>query len=125
MNLSENFTVDELACKCCGVCRVTPELLAALEALRAKAGPLIPTSGYRCPKHNKAVGGSQHSRHMRGMAADVHPVRVTPMALALLAFSTPGIRGVGLDEERGFVHVDVRHVPARWKYAGGREVLWT
>lgn len=104
---------------------VTPALLEALEALRAKSGPLAVTSGYRCPRHNKAVGGAPHSYHVRGMAADLHPLRITPMALALLAFDTPGIRGVGLDEARGFVHVDVRNMPHKWKYKNKREVAWT
>ena len=124
MQLSEHFQVSELACKCCGRCRVTTELLAALEALRAKAGPLAVNSGYRCPAHNKAVGGSQRSQHVLGKAADLRPLSLEPFALAMLAFETPGIRGVGLDEERGFVHIDVRHTPARWRYKDGHEVPW-
>ena len=32
--------------------------------------------------------------------------------------------GFGVDDQRGFVHVDVREVPARWCYNGGREVPW-
>lgn len=124
MNLTEHFTTAELACHCCGECRVKRELLDALEALRAQAGPLAPTSGYRCPAHNKAVGGAAQSYHRRGMAADVRPVRITPMALALLAIETTGIRGVGLDEQRGFVHIDVRDVPYRWRYRDGRVVPW-
>ena len=124
MRLSEHFTDSELACDCCHVAVVTPGLLEALEALRAKSGPLVPTSGYRCPKHNKAVGGAPNSYHQRGMAADLHPLRITPMALALLALDTPGIRGVGLDEARGFVHVDTRPTPHRWRYKGGKDVPW-
>lgn len=33
--------------------------------------PIKVTSGYRCPKLNAAVGGSQNSQHMRGEAADI------------------------------------------------------
>lgn len=124
MRLSEHFTTDELACRCCGVCTVTPELLAALEALRAQAGPLAVTSGYRCQQHNAAVGGAPNSYHCRGMAADLHPTRITPMALALIALETPGVRGVGMSEEGGFVHVDVRTTPWKWKYKNGKEVVW-
>jgi zinc D-Ala-D-Ala carboxypeptidase len=33
--------------------------------------PLILSSGYRCPRLNKAIGGAKNSQHMLGMAADV------------------------------------------------------
>ena len=43
-----------------------------LDPLREAYGkPIIVTSGYRCPKLNKAVGGSTSSQHMKGMAADI------------------------------------------------------
>lgn len=32
--------------------------------------PMIITSGYRCPKLNEKVGGSDKSQHMKGQAAD-------------------------------------------------------
>lgn len=33
---------------------------------------VIITSGYRCPKVNKLVGGANNSQHMSGCAADFH-----------------------------------------------------
>lgn len=33
--------------------------------------PIIISSGYRCPRLNKAVGGVQNSQHMDGLAADI------------------------------------------------------
>ena len=125
MNLSPHFTRAEMVCVCCGVCIVTPDLLAAIESLRAQAGPLEVRSGYRCPAHNKAVGGAPSSYHMRGMAADLHPTQTNAAHLALIALATPGVRGVGLSEEGGFVHCDVRTTPAKWKYHQGKEVAWT
>lgn len=45
-----------------------------LEPLReAWGGPIKVTSGYRCEKLNKAVGGVASSAHMRGDAADLQP----------------------------------------------------
>lgn len=45
-----------------------------LEPLRmAWGGPVKVTSGYRCEKLNKAVGGVASSAHMRGDAADLQP----------------------------------------------------
>ena len=43
-----------------------------LDPLRKAYGkPIRITSGFRCPKLNKAVGGSPTSQHMKGMAADI------------------------------------------------------
>ena len=33
--------------------------------------PILVTSGFRCPKLNKAVGGAKNSQHMKGEAADI------------------------------------------------------
>lgn len=38
---------------------------------RLYAAPIIITSGYRCPKLNKAVGGVSNSWHQLGNAADI------------------------------------------------------
>ncbi len=43
-----------------------------LDPLRdAWGGPIRVTSGYRCPALNQAVGGTPHSQHQRGEAADI------------------------------------------------------
>lgn len=48
--------------------------LAFLEPLRAELGsPIIITSGYRSPKLNRLVGGSESSAHLCGQAADFMP----------------------------------------------------
>lgn len=33
--------------------------------------PIRINSGYRCPEHNKAVGGKSNSAHTRGLAVDI------------------------------------------------------
>lgn len=44
-----------------------------LDPLRIAYGkPIIVTSGFRCAKLNKAVGGVATSDHLKGMAADIH-----------------------------------------------------
>ena len=46
-----------------------------LDPLREAYGrPIRVNSGYRCPKHNQAVGGVANSQHLRGEAADIQPV---------------------------------------------------
>jgi len=43
-----------------------------LDPLRLAWGrPIVVTSGYRCPKLNKAVGGAASSQHVYGQAADI------------------------------------------------------
>lgn len=44
-----------------------------LDPIRDKfCAPVIITSGYRCPRINKLVGGANNSQHMSGCAADFH-----------------------------------------------------
>lgn len=51
------------------------ELSVMLEKIRAVYNkPIIITSGYRCYKLNKAVGGAVTSQHMLGQAADIRSV---------------------------------------------------
>lgn len=50
-----------------------------LDPLREAWGaPIIVTSGYRCPKLNKAVGGAKTSQHVLGQAADIKTVGDKP-----------------------------------------------
>ena len=43
-----------------------------LQIARDKAGiPFRITSGWRCERHNKAVGGSKNSDHLQGKGADI------------------------------------------------------
>lgn len=50
-----------------------------LDPLREAWGaPIIVSSGYRCPKLNRAVGGAKASQHMLGQAADIHTVSDKP-----------------------------------------------
>ena len=121
--LRPHFSVQELACRCCGRLWIAPGLLDALEELRQAAGaPIIVLSGFRCPAHNRRVGGGLQSRHLTGRAADLAipgltPVKMLALALGVVAFAHGG---VGLYPEEGFIHVDLRPAPARWSRLGGR-----
>lgn len=75
----KHFTEKEFRCKCCGSTG-SPQAAANFRALvdevldpaREKLGkPIRVNSGYRCPKHNLAVGGVKNSQHMAGEAADI------------------------------------------------------
>ncbi|MHB9131171.1 MAG: YcbK family protein [Armatimonadota bacterium] len=124
-DVSQNFSKAEFACKCCGQVHVEAKLVAGLQALRERIGkPIHINSGYRCPKHNAAVGGVPKSQHPLGKAADIH---VKGMAMADLYRQAEAIPqfaggGIGLYPDRNFVHVDVRGFATRWAQLGGKYV---
>ena len=74
----KNFRIQEFVCHC--GCEMPPEARQNIEALVAEVldpvreqygKPIYVNSGYRCEKHNKAVGGVPRSQHMLGQAADI------------------------------------------------------
>lgn len=78
-NLSAHFKVREFRSKD-GADKVliSEELVAMLEKLRSKLAEKLGgevkiniNSGYRTSAHNKKVGGSSTSKHLKGMAADI------------------------------------------------------
>ena len=88
MNLSKHFTLDEMlkspTAQRLGI-ENTPNaeqlenlrdlVEYILEPLRVHYGrPIIVTSGFRCQKLNKAVGGSSTSQHVKGEAVDIRSV---------------------------------------------------
>lgn len=88
----KHFTINEL-CRSATASRLkidnTPtatvkqnlEMLVkyVLDPLREAWGaPIIVTSGYRCAKLNKAVGGASASQHQKGQAADIRTVSDDP-----------------------------------------------
>lgn len=104
--LSKNFNEREFACRHCGAVHIEPELIKRLQALRDVLGkPITVTSGYRCPAHNKAIGGAKQSRHMQGQAADLVVPGLTPAQVAAAADQV-GLGGIGVYKS-GFTHVDI------------------
>ena len=50
-----------------------------LDPLREAYGkPIVVTSGYRCEKLNRILGGAKTSQHVTGEAADIRSVPDTP-----------------------------------------------
>lgn len=121
---SLHFSDRELACRCCGVNLCVDKLVLALESLREEIGlPIIVTSGYRCPAHNKEVGGEPNSQHTRGFAADIKVSGLSPEQVYRMALKIPAFGGFGVAKD--FVHLDVRTTPAKWCYgADGKQCPW-
>ncbi len=47
--------------------------------------PIVINSGYRSPALNVMIGGSRTSAHMKGLAADIRAIYLTPLELAKVA----------------------------------------
>jgi hypothetical protein len=70
--ISPHFSLYEFECRCCRRVLIENRLVRMLEELRGVWGrPLVITSGYRCERHNREVGGAVRSLHPLGRAADI------------------------------------------------------
>lgn len=90
-----------------------------LEPARERLGkPIVVNSGFRCPIHNRAVGGATGSQHMKGEAADLRfqdsSCKIQDLAMAIVG----GGKWDQLILYPTFVHVS-------WKRQGGnrRQIL--
>jgi len=91
--------------------------MIALNQLRELAGrPIKINSGYRCAKHNAAIGGAPHSQHKLGKAADIVIAGLTVNEMVELAEQVDAFRngGIGAYPQAGFIHIDNRGYRARW-----------
>ena len=118
MKLSEHFSdhefwcrgQDQGTCNCNHSLRLNPLLIEKLEELRTDIGgyPLFINSGYRCPQHNAAVGGTYNSQHTLGNAADI----ARPEQLHIGEFEwyvrQHGFDAIGVYYNADFIHVDIR-----------------
>lgn len=120
--LSPHFIASEFACPCsnCVDNFIDDALLEKLEQVRVALGPLRINSGYRCPQHNKDIGGAPSSSHMAGLAVDIQPIPVNTDDLDKLYDKCLEVfDNIGDGRPRRFVHVDVR--PAK---ANGVKRMW-
>ena len=131
MKSTAYFKEDEFKCKCCGqlpkLCPPDGLVDILIEIREHFDKPVRINSGYRCPKHNKAVGGAPKSRHVVGDAVDISVQDVPTADVYNWVLETYGSRPLGIakklnkDPYKGFVHIDTRGVKARWAYSGSYE----
>ena len=80
--------------------------LNVLEPLRVIIGkPIIVSSGYRCPRVNKAAKGSKTSQHMQGMAADIKVKGMTPEQVFQKIITSGLVFDQCIQEFNSWVHV--------------------
>lgn len=120
--LSPHFNVREFRCQCGGnhETLISSELVDKLESLYTtlNCSKIIVTSGYRCPEHDKAVGGTSSGQHTKGNAADVccygqdgQPISSKTVCCKAQDLGFTGIANITSSYQ--YTHLDVR-ASAKW-----------
>ena len=121
--LTKNFSLQEFNSKCGRDIpnEILPniiELAKNLQVLRdAVNKPISITSGYRSPEHNTKVKGAKNSQHIKGTAADIKVLGMTPKEVALVIeglIESGKMKQGGIGIYRTWVHYDIRNKKARW-----------
>ena len=120
--LSAHFNAKEFRCKCGKThdTEINPNLVTNLEKLYRvlDCSKIVITSGYRCPDHDKAVGGNGTGQHTKGNAADIicygQDGSIISTKKVACKAQDIGFRGIGnIDRTYTAIHVDVR-TGAKW-----------
>lgn len=122
--ISKYFTVGEVSQW--SMQRIVPitlrtnvlSLAVELDKIREDWGSgLGVTSWYRPISVNKRVGGVPNSTHIKGIAADIYPLKGSVLSFEKWLDSR-WQRALGYGAKKGFVHLDMRDSPSRirWKY---------
>ncbi len=119
----ENFTREELACKCgCGQSIEDELFLYHLQRLREMFGePMIVSSGFRCPQHNNNISSTGLTGPHTKAAVDIKVSGPEAFRLMWLAISC-GFEGIGINQKgeihQRFIHFDrlKNNRPRVWSY---------
>ena len=113
----KHFKLSEFKCPCCGRADMQQEFLDKIDKARDIAGiPFVITSGFRCPKHNKEVGGRPNSAHTKGLAADIKCINSRDRFRMVKALLEAGFTRIGVGKD--FIHADIDK-------SKPQEVIWT
>ena len=110
MNMTKNFTREELACKHCGRMDISLASVQRLQRVRDRVGHFLKvSSGYRCPEHNAAVSKTGHTGPHTKAAFDI-VVYGAEAYHVIQAAIAEGFTGIGVSQkdlqERRFIHLD-------------------
>ena len=116
IRVAKNFNRSEFTCPCCNLVMLHPKLLVKLIGLRKiLEKPVYITSGYRCSRYNREVGGILNSYHCIGLAADIKVKDINLIELLEICENID-FAGIGLYEKKNFLHLDVRPTKRiRWR----------
>ena len=118
--ITEHVALTKCACPCCDLLKVTPGLFShmkLLEQMRQEMGfAMIITSAYRCPDHNREVGGAVRSWHLL-FATDIRPGRGSGFKDQLHGMYKVALslKWGGIGYYNNFLHLDMRPDPVRWQ----------
>lgn len=105
------FKYSEFTCHCgCGYNRVDIRLVKILDNIREHYGkPAIITSGVRCEKHNREVGGVEGSWHTKRKAADfyINGVSSSELNRYCSILRDQGVLRYCYAIDSGAVHIDI------------------
>ena len=111
-----NFTKEEFDCKETGENEMRIEMLEKLQELRTRLGrPMVPTSGYRSPRHSIEARKPSPGYHAKGIAVDIGCNSQDAYDIVRLAFLV-GFTGIRISQKNGlprFVHLDLRPIEER------------
>lgn len=123
LKLSEHFYLRELLVTNTGIPNLPGPIALrnlclfadnVLEPIREITGPIVVTSGFRSPAVNRAVGGSETSYHLKGLAADLtFPAIGSERAFELIKRSGISLDQVILYHPKRGGHVHVGWSPTR------------
>ena len=117
IQLSDHFNSSEFRCKCNKKHSyfVSEELIENLEKLRSELNcrNIHISSGYRCPDHDVAVGGTGSGKHTKGLASDIicYDQDGNPISSKLVSCKAQdiGFRGIAnITKAYTSTHVDMR-----------------
>lgn len=124
--ITPHFNSNEFRCKCGKKHNIKidsdlcPTLEKVMQKLNAKAGNIY--SGYRCPAHDRAVGGSGTGSHVQGYACDIwfkdkNNKRIPSDKVCMALEDLQHNRGVGYrcgnsSVASGNIHIDTK--PRKW-----------
>ena len=106
--LSPSFRAREFSCFCCHKEGIKDDLVFHLQMVHDMLPAdhvMIITSGYRCEKHNKEIGGLEDSAHKKGLAGDIAVPNSCYRFLLLKALIKVGFKRVGI--YKNFIHADL------------------
>lgn len=106
------FSFDDFTCHCgCKENKQHEDFIDKCDDLRDACGfPLKPSSGYRCPKHNKEVSTTgEFGPHTTGRSVDFlvsrHRAHIVVREAMKLGFTGIGVSQKG-DMTKRFIHLD-------------------
>lgn len=100
-----SLILSEFDCPCCGKNHMEPRVFNRFCLAREISGVFyIINSGWRCPEHNKKVGGSETSSHLTGEAGDIKSITSNHRFQVIRGLREAGFTRIGI--AKTFIHAD-------------------